>query len=118
MFTKLPPHVDPHIGCMNCGGGEMMLASADPKVIKASMHTRIYNGFGGWRISKDDKTVFMGDPQGEWEDFPTLMKFENMARKEPDSDWRAGCHLPLRSAEYQRQGHNLWVLVESGMGFA
>lgn len=85
--------------------------------ILASLKTKIYNGFGGWRIKKDNKVFYEGNPRGEWESFPTLMKFELAARKSP-GDWKAHVDLPLRSACYQRQGKNRWVLIESGMGFA
>lgn len=115
MFTKLEPCLKPVIGCLNCGAGEM---KGDKQEITASMHTRIYQGFGGWLITKNDKLIFMARPNLEWHQFPTLMKFENMARKDPDNDWRAECQLPLRDATYQRQGKNRWVLVKSGLGFA
>ena len=92
-WTKLPPHTKPHIGCLNCGGGEMR---GTKEKIKASMKTRIYNGFGGWHITKDGKCIYMGKPNLEFNKYPTLMKFENMARKDPDHDWRAECFLPLR----------------------
>ena len=109
------PELKPHIGCLNCGCGEMRRGE---KEITARMNTRIYNGFGGWSILRDGELVYEGDPNGEWESFPTLMKFELMARKAPEADWRASCYLPLRGAVYQRQGRNRWVLVKTGMGFA
>lgn len=105
----------PHIGCLCCGGGEMKRGE---KEITASMKTRIYGGFGGWNITRNNEDVFTPDCNGEWESFPTLMKFENMARRSPKADWRAILMLPLREAEYQRQGKNRWVLVRTGMGFA
>ncbi len=104
-----------HYGCSNCGGGEMR---RKPKEILASMHTRIYNGFGGWMITAGEKCVYSPPCDLEYEDYPTLMKFENMARKEPTKDWRAILTLPLREAEYQRQGRNRWVLIKTGRGFA
>lgn len=82
------------------------------------MRTRIYNGFGGWSITKNGELVYMGPTDLDFDKYPTLMKFENMARKDPDQDWRAECYLPLRDATYQRQGVNEWVLVSSGQGFA
>ena len=115
-WKKEEPCLKPHIGCLNCGAGEMRGSRHDK--ITASMRTRIYNGFGGWSILRDGDVVYMGPHDGEWEDFPTLMTFENRARKDPDHDWRAICDLPLRSATYQRQGNNEWVLIDSGMGFA
>ena len=114
-WKKLKPCTKPFIGCLNCGGGEMRKENA---IIKASMNTRIYNGFGGWTILKDNKVVYMGPTDAEWEDYPTLMKFENMARKDPDHDWRLILDAPLRGREYQRQGHNNWVLIRSDEGFA
>lgn len=114
-MKALKPQLKPHIGCLTCGGGEMR---EKPKEILASMHTRIYSGFGGWTIVADGKMVWSPPHDKEWDEFPTLMTFENMARKAPKRDWRAVLDLPLRSAEYQRQGRNRWVLVKSGMGFA
>jgi hypothetical protein len=111
---KLKPVLKPPIGCLDCGCREMR---GGKKEITTPMSTRIYNGFGGWSIWRNEKHIFSGDPQGKWESFPTLMKFELMARKR-GGDWRAKLDLPLRDAEYQRQGKNRWVLVKSGLGFA
>ena len=107
-WKKEEPCLKPVIGCLNCGAGEMRRKANE---ITATMRTRIYGGFGGWHISKDSEIVF--DPKGylEWNHYPTLMKFENMARKDPNHDWRAVLILPLREATYQRQGKNRWVLI-------
>ncbi len=114
-FKKLPPVTKPFLGCLNCGGGEMKTRN---KVITASMRTRIYDVFGGWTIYADDELLYAPPMDLEWNEYPTLMTFENMARKAPQKDWRAKLNLPLRDAEYQRQGKNYWVLVRSGIGFA
>lgn len=114
-MEKVRAHTNPHIGCLNCGGGEMR---GTKEKITANMRTRIYNSFGGWTITKNDELVYMGPQDLEFNEYPTLMKFENMARKDPDNDWRAECFLPLRGATYQRQGKNEWVLIDSNQGFA
>lgn len=114
-FEKKPACTKPYIGCLNCGGGEM---TKTINGITASMYTRIYNGFGGWTITRDGKMIYQGPADFDFHEYPTLMKFENMARKDPDHDWRAECFLPLRGATYQRQGVNSWVLIESNQGFA
>lgn len=114
-FKKLPPYKKPWLGCGTCGGGEMRGAK---EKITASMRTRIYNGFGGWTILKNSEVIYSGPHDLEFNEYPTLMKFENMARKDPDHDWRAECFLPLRGATYQRQGKNEWVLIDSNQGFA
>jgi hypothetical protein len=115
-FTKEPPHIKPSIGCWTCGCSEMRQPTNDK--ILARMNTKIYGGFGWWTILMDGDVIYQPPPDGEWKDFPTLMRFENMARKDPDHDWRAECFLPLRGATYQRQGKNEWVLIDSNQGFA
>lgn len=114
-MTKLKPELNPHIGCLNCGGGEMRRGKDE---ITATMRTRIYGGFGGWCIRADGEAVYWPPGDIGWKKYPTLMKFELLARKSPRKDWRAILNLPLRYMEYQRQGRNRWVLVKSGLGFA
>ena len=106
-----PPH---HIGCLNCGGGEMRRKEG---VTLANMKTRVYGGFGGCTILCDGELEFAPPPDLDWKAYPTLMKFELLARKRP-GDWRLNIDLPLRSAEYQRQDRNRWVLIKTGLGFA
>ena len=87
-------------------------------VDKLPLNTRMYNGFGGWVIIKDGKQFYRGDSNLEFEEYPTLLKFEKLAKKEPDVEWLADLNLPLRSGTYQRHGDNTWVLIEKGDGFA
>jgi len=82
------------------------------------MRTRIYDDFGGWFIRAGNETIYDPPRDMEFDAYPTLQRFENMARKAPGRDWQAILMLPLRGATYQRQGRNLWVLVESNRGFA
>lgn len=108
-WKKLKPYNGKiHQGCFNC----------PPVLSKAKMYTRIAVGFGYAGIEKDGKSIFTEKADMDWGDIPTLMKFENMARRDPDHDWRLILDAPLRSREYQRQGHNNWILVKSGQGFA
>ena len=86
--------------------------------ILCKMDTRIYGGFGGWTITRNGEGIYTPSSYLAWEKYPKLSKFERMARKDPDADWRAECFLALRDATYQRQGNNRWVLVRSGLGFA
>ena len=97
-----------HAGCLCCPG----------TVTKLSMKTRMYSGFGGWMISRNKKLVYMGDSNLDFNEYPTILKFENMARKDPNANWLATIELPLRGGTYQRHGKNLWVLIESNQGFA
>lgn len=97
-----------HQGCLICA----------PVIRKAKMYIRVAVGFGDASITKDGEIIFQETSQMEWQDIPTLMKFENMARKDPDHDWRLILYAPLRGSVYQRHGRNEWVLIESNEGFA
>ena len=112
MFEKLPVvnKKNVHTGCLLCS------TTRHPKV---SMRRKICGDFD--YISKNGKEVYSGIWDGseyQWDNAPTLMKFENMARKDPGADWRYTRITALHDEEYQRQGRNLWVMVKSGMGYA
>jgi len=107
-FQLLPPLKGGVSGCLNCGYTES----------KLEMRTRLYNGFGGWSITKNGEFYFAEDARLEFDECRTLSYIERRAKLEPDCDWRANLDLPLRSAVYQRQGKSKWILVERGQGFA
>ena len=86
--------------------------------IIAKLDTVIYGGFGGWCIKADGEYIYYPNEELPWDDCPKLKVFEDMAKKETDRDWRAILLLPLREAEYKRQGENRWVLIRTGEGFA
>lgn len=98
------------IGCLHCGHTPPLL----------EMDTRLYNGFGGWQITRDGKIFFEEDPSSdkEWEEWKTLADIEKIAEKDPNSEWCAIVFLPLRGATYQRHPGEGWVLVETNQGFA
>lgn len=102
----LTPIKKKNAGCLCCEG----LGHELP------LDTVLYNGFGGWSISKDGQ-MFSDDMDKEWENFITLVQVEEMAAKEPDLDWRAICYTPLHGETYQRQ-NGKWLLVEENEGFA
>ena len=95
-------------GCRNCGRTQELL----------SMDTPIIAGFGSAIIQKDDEVVYSEPSDIEFVDAPLLSNFEELAMKEPEADWRYHLDLPLRSAVYQRQGKEKWVLIKKGQGFA
>jgi hypothetical protein len=105
-WTKLPILTKhPHSGCLNCG----------PKPIRVKLNANLHPGFGEVSITLDGERVevyFDGDK------CPTFRRFENLARKDPDHDWRVFINAPLYDVTYQRHGHNEWVAVGEGIGFA
>jgi hypothetical protein len=83
------------------------------------MNRRVAVGFGYAAVTKDREEVWHEPREWtSWEDLPTVQTFENMARRDPDHDWRAIMDGPLHGETYQRHGPNEWVLVESNQGFA
>src|SRR5438067_13086919 len=72
------------------------------------LDTTIIASFAGATIYKNDAVIFDAAGDLQWENAPTLQKFENMARNESNPDWRYKLNLPLRSGEWQ-----LWPLVLS-----
>lgn len=111
-WTKQPPHLEPEIGCLNCGGGEMERRDGE---ILADMDTELCMGFGGWTITLNGVLYFQSDSD---EGGPPLSSIEEIARDQPDNDWRAEYTGMMRDATFQRQGENRWVLIASGPGFA
>ena len=83
-----------------------------------SMDSRVAVGFGSAGILKDGRDIWHETAAVAWQDFPTLQTFEDMAKEDPDHDWVAYMYGPLHGEVYQRQGDDLWVLVEKDEGFA
>lgn len=69
-------------------------------------------------IKKNGQIVYLSVGDEPYNEAPTLMKFENMARKEPNCDWRYWHLTGLHDELYQRHGRNYWPLVKSGLGYA
>lgn len=82
-----------------------------------AMDTVLYNGFGGYRVCFNDDLHYQGDPNGEWDSFPTLSRFEMEARKKTGK-WEVVLDNPLRGATWLRTAEDVWTLVETNRGFA
>lgn len=81
------------------------------------MDTVLYNGFGGYKVMFNKEIYFVGDPNGDWDSFPTLRKFEMEARKKPGR-WEIILDNPLRGATWFRTAEDVWTLIETNQGFA
>jgi len=73
-------------------------------------------GFGSAQVTRGKKLIFSESNNDD--DYHRLSEFEEMAKKDPNHDWRVMLDAPLRMREYQRQGDGKWVLIASGEGFA
>lgn len=71
-------------------------------------------GFGEAYALRDSEVIYR-----EQDDrFLLVSDIEKIALESPNSDYRIILNAPLRNAEYQRQGTDKWVLIDSGIGFA
>jgi len=106
-WKKLPAYQGRvHQGCLHCPPGRRI----------APLYTLVAVGFGRAAVTKDGETIYEEPPDPRR--LRRLRSFEYQARKDPDHDWRLILDGPLRGLEYQRQGHNNWVLIRSDLGFA
>jgi len=106
-WEKLKPLEKPGFrsGCLNCG--------SQPELLP--MEAELAVGFGACTVTRGDDCLYQ---EGETDDIPKLQHYEDMAKADPDHDWRASFHGPLSDTEYQRHGEGKWVLVKKGLGFA
>ena len=109
-WKKLPAVENPgyRSGCLNCG--------PQPTII--SLETELAMGFGSATVTKDDLGIYDDGMVMRGEDCPTLRKFEELAKADPDHDWRVHFYGAMSETHYQRHGDGEWVLVLKGEGFA
>lgn len=107
-FVKLPA-IKGHECCGTCHCGP---------VNDLEMERGIAVGFGSAGYSKDGEVLWQENGTEEWEDIPKVQHVEDLAKANPDHDWRIYFFAPLYESEYQRQGDGIWVLVSKGQGFA
>lgn len=104
----LKPILDTPAGCLCCPSSEHTLC----------LQTRLYNGFGGWSITRNGALFYQAENNADFDGCKTVAEIEEIAKIDPDNDWRAELFLPLREATYQRHGDDKWMLVRVGEGFA
>ena len=111
-WTKLPPIKGGFGGCLHCGY----------QYDEAPMDMVIAVGLGYAAVTKDGEEVYNecnipDDVPYSDEAFWKVSKAEEMAKSDPDHDWRIILDAPLSMREYQRQDGK-WMLVKKGIGFA
>lgn len=99
------------------GGDSHPCGCCSPSRTQLCKDSRIAVGFGDARLTKDGETVWQ-ESGHEWDECMTVEEAEEIARLDPDHDWRIVLHGPLRGATYQRQGDMAWLMVEKNEGFA
>ncbi|WCS69329.1 hypothetical protein Goe20_02120 [Bacillus phage vB_BsuM-Goe20] len=81
-----------------------------------SMDAIISVGFGMAAVQRNGETVYEESyaEEGVW----TVQCAEDVAREDPDRDWRIHFIGPFSQEHYQRQGDKRWVLYARGDGIA
>ncbi|QDP43235.1 hypothetical protein Goe7_c02100 [Bacillus phage vB_BveM-Goe7] len=81
-----------------------------------SMDAIISVGFGTAALQRNGETVY--EESYAEEGVGTVQYAENLAREDPDKDWRIHFIGPFSQEHYQRQGDKRWVLYVRGDGIA
>ncbi len=101
-----------------------------PIPAKAELGKIIAVGFGSAVATCDGMLVVDGengllcppfwgaDVPRRTEEFITFEDIERIAQADPGHDWQIRLDGPMHGETYQRQGENLWLLVEKNEGFA
>lgn len=75
-------------------------------------------GFGQAYATKNGKLFYDGEKDyDETETAKTVCEIEEIAKLDPDNDWRIVKDTPLHGETFQRQDGK-WVCIESNRGFA
>lgn len=114
-WKKLPAIEGGHGGCLCCGYQHDVLP----------MDALIAVGFGDASVTKDGMVIWdelsvtlAAEKKGIDANYWQTIDAENVAKEDPEHDWRIHLVAPLSERHYQRQGENHWVLYEKGPGFA
>lgn len=109
-WTKLAPVEATLCGCLNCAR----------RYETAPLDMMIAVGFGMAVVKKNKEVIYdeMSSCPDNWDNAWYVKDAEEVAKKDPDNDWRIVMHGPLHGETYQRQGEDEWVLVETNIGFA
>lgn len=94
-------------GCMHCGY----------QYDVAPMDMLIAVGFGYAAVTKDGEPVYEECNIEDESEFWTTQDAEDLARKDPDHDWRIILEAPLSGRTYQRHGEDKWMLIAKNPGF-
>lgn len=90
------------------------------KEILLPMNTVISVGFGMASVRRNGETVYEESHYGDYaeEDLWTVQDAEDVAKQDPDNDWRIHLIGPFSQEHFQRQGDKRWVLYGIGDGIA
>ena len=96
-----------------------ILVGSDP-ASQIHAESRISVGFGDAKLTKNGEIVWQEPFDGlhSYDDCMSVGEAEELAKADPDHDWRIVIYGALSGRTYQRHGDMQWVLVEKNLGFA
>lgn len=96
-----------------------ILVGSDP-ASRIHAESRISVGFGDAKLTKDSETIWEEDTTSDcsYDDCMSVAEAEELAKADPDHDWRIVIYGALSGRTYQQHGDMQWVLVERNLGFA
>jgi hypothetical protein len=74
-------------------------------------------GIGYAALTRDGEAVYEEDGRQQRE-LMTVAQAEELARREPERDWRIHLVAQLENRHYRRQGAGLWLLYKRGYGMS
>ena len=104
----LQPIKSKHSGCLCCPNNNQVL----------SYETRLYQGFGGYTVTKNGNIYYEAKQSDEFYGAKTLLDIEKEVSNDHGSDYRVILFLPLRGGEWQRHLDGNWYLISENEGFA
>jgi len=107
-WYKKPIENKLHRSCPCCGVTAQVL----------ELDTKLYFGFGGWTITKNNEEFFIDRRDVEFDEYKDLNHVEELIGDDIENEYIAELSTPLRGAIYQRHGKNNWVLISTNIGFA
>ena len=96
-----------------------ILVGSDP-ASQIHAESRISVGFGDAKLTKDGETIWEEDKTSDYsyDDCMSVAEAEELAKADPDHDWRIVIYGALSGRTYQRHGEMQWMLIERNLGFA
>jgi hypothetical protein len=96
-----------------------ILVGSDP-ASQIHAESRISVGFGDAKLTKNGETIWEEDKTSDYsyDDCMSVAEAEELAKADPDHDWRIVIYGALSGRTYQRHGEMQWMLIERNLGFA
>ena len=112
----------PQLGCLNCGGGEMVYEVDGTIRLRASTDISHEGGMGVhfWTLRRNGEELShdYGRLASLDKAISKVEAVHGTAKSAKASTWTLSLNTPLRGATYRRYGKGRWLLVSTNEGYA